>query len=94
MVKTTLTACGKAFGFELWKAAHGPQGDDFVGACVYHRGLVRLFGVRREPASVVADMLRALGWVQVSRHGWVCPDCAQDPWLLRFDWSTSVPTDG
>lgn len=67
-----------------------PAGADFVTACWYHRGIMRLVECRDEPAGVLADMLRAVGWLQLARHVWVCADCAQDPMLkeYRLDWST------
>jgi hypothetical protein len=89
-MKTATTASGRAFRYQLWERLVPPAGANIVIACWYHRGLVRLFDCRDEPAGVIADMLRALGWSQVARRVWVCADCAHDPMQKqhRIDWST------
>ncbi len=83
-MKTASTASGRQFRYELWSRHVRDAGPDFVTACWYHRGIVRLFDCRDEDGAVLAEMLRALDWKQLARRVWVCADCAQDPMLKTY----------
>jgi len=80
-MKVASTANGVLFRYETGRAALGPPTKDLVCACYFHRDCVRLFDCRDESAVTVAEMLRALGWVQVSRRHWVCEEAAHDPFF-------------
>lgn len=77
-------ANGTLFRYVAGGGALGPPGRDVVATCCYHRDCVRLLDCRGDDPRRVAEMMRALGWVQLSRSQWACAEAAKVPYLPAF----------
>ena len=58
-------------------------GNDYCPACPHCRKMLRVYGANNESAKVRSEILRAVGWMQVTKSIWLCDECKDDPYAVQ-----------
>jgi len=88
------TASGKKFFYDVGVRGAPGQGlkigNDYCPACPYCRTILRIYGCNNETPQQRAEILRAVGWTQVTRSAWLCgkpasphAGCNIDPFAIQ-----------
>ena len=58
-------------------------GNDYCPACPHCRKMLRVYGADDESAKVRSGILRAVGWMQVTKSIWLCDECKDNPYAVQ-----------